>query len=361
MKKRNRHSTSQLLNFTQNSYLDRTSRPIYAIIFLLPFIIFYEWGTIWINTDLLNQSQVRVVAFVWLQNLLEYLGSSDKLAWVAPPVAVVVILVALQLSSRKPWGFSLGDLWRMGIECILLAVPLIVFSLFLNSPTGPQDDMGRFDENSTRLCRGSGLVVCASRLDSGFGLNDPSVTGNNLSSTAMKIGSGRENPIRNSTMTNAIHYVKSPAVGSSDAERLNSNGVQNGMFSNSITSKSLLASIVTGIGAGIYEELVFRLILICVLMLLFQDVLRLTHKNSIILSVLVSAGLFSAHHHIVLVNGQLALSAAFNWTEFGFRTVAGVYFAVLFAIRGFGITAGTHAFYDIIATIINAAFFSSAI
>ena len=59
------------------------------------------------------------------------------------------------------------------------------------------------------------------------------------------------------------------------------------------------------------------------------------------------------------MNGQLALSAAFNGTEFGFRTIAGVYFAVLFAIRGFGITAGTHAFYDIIATIINAAFFSS--
>jgi len=129
--------------------------------------------------------------------------------------------------------------------------------------------------------------------------------------------------------------------------------------SSEVKSESLLASIVTGIGAGIYEELVFRLILICVLMLLFQDVLGLTRKNSIILSVLVSAGLFSAHHHIVFVNGQLALSVAFNWTEFGFRTIAGVYFAVLFAIRGFGITAGTHAFYDIIATIINAAFFGS--
>jgi hypothetical protein len=126
-----------------------------------------------------------------------------------------------------------------------------------------------------------------------------------------------------------------------------------------VQREPLLASIVTGIGAGIYEELVFRLILICVLMLLFQDVLGLNHRSSIVLSVLVSAGLFSAHHHIVFVNGQLALSAAFNWTEFGFRTIAGIYFAGLFAIRGFGIAAGTHAFYDIIATIINAAFFSS--
>ncbi len=121
--------------------------------------------------------------------------------------------------------------------------------------------------------------------------------------------------------------------------------------------RSLLADIVTGIGAGIYEELVFRLILICLLMLFFQDVLRLTRKNSIILSVLISAALFSAHHHVIFVEGQFGRTAAFDWTEFGFRTIAGVYFAILFAIRGFAITAGTHAFYDIIATIVNAAFF----
>jgi membrane protease YdiL (CAAX protease family) len=126
-------------------------------------------------------------------------------------------------------------------------------------------------------------------------------------------------------------------------------------------SQSLLANIVTGIGAGIYEELVFRLILICLLMLLFQDLLRLTHKNSIVLSVLISAALFSAHHHIDLFSGQLNINDPFNPIRFAFRTLAGIYFAVLFAIRGFGITAGTHAFYDIIATIINAIFFHSAI
>lgn len=322
IKERKRHSTSQLLNFAKDSYLDRTSRPIYAIIFLLPFIIFYEVGTILINTDMLNQSQVRVVAFVWLQNLLEYMGSSDKLAWVAPPVAVVVILIALQLASRKPWGFGLVDLCPMGIECILLAVPLIVLSLFLNSPPEPRDAIGQFGD-STKQVRQASCVTHDAKIaihdtnSDKIVLSCSSITGNSLLSAAAETD-GSE-----------------------------------------VKSDSLLASIVTGIGAGIYEELVFRLILICVLMLLFQDVLRFSHKNSIILSVLVSAALFSAHHHIVFVNGQLALSAAFNGTEFGFRTIAGVYFAVLFAIRGFGITAGTHAFYDIIATIINAAFFSS--
>jgi len=119
-----------------------------------------------------------------------------------------------------------------------------------------------------------------------------------------------------------------------------------------------MADVVTGVGAGIYEELVFRLILICVLMMVFQDLIGMGHQNAVVLSILISAALFSAHHHIIWVDGQLGRSAPFCWSEFGFRTIAGVYFAILFAVRGFGITAGTHAFYDIIATLVNALFFA---
>jgi len=294
-----KYSTSQLFNFTQDSYLDRTSRPVYAMVFLLPFIVFYELGTIFINTDVLDQSRIRVVAFVWLQNMLEYLGTGSRFAWAAPPLAV--ILVALQLVSRKRWYFNINDIWLMTIECIMLAVPLIVLSLLFSGPAQPRGDIAK--QYGMAQVQSETILSCS---------------------------------------TSAVVDLSSTAE---DANGIIANG------------KSLLADVVTGIGAGIYEELLFRLILICVLMLLFQDILRLSHKNSIVLSVLVSAALFSAHHHIIFVNGQLSVSAPFNWTEFGFRTTAGVYFAILFAIRGFGVTAGTHAFYDIIATVVNAVFF----
>jgi hypothetical protein len=293
MKDKYRYSTSQLFNFAQDSYLERTSRPIYAVIFLLPFIVLYELGTILINTDVLNQTQIRIVAFVWLQNFLEYIGSGSRLAWVAPPLVVLVILISLQVASRKRWWFSLGDFLPMAIECILLAAPLIVLSLFLNSPA---------------------------QIPSG---NDQ------IATQAVQI--------RPEAVSDSLLLANSTPI--------------------SDMKSSLMANIVTGIGAGIYEELVFRLILICLLMVLFQDVLGFTHKNAIVLSVLLSAAFFSAHHHIALVNGQLDQGSPFSWTEFGFRTIAGIYFAIVFAIRGFGITAGTHAFYDIIATIINAVFF----
>ncbi|HUW19207.1 MAG TPA: CPBP family intramembrane glutamic endopeptidase [Sedimentisphaerales bacterium] len=300
MKDKYKYNTSQLFNFAQNSYLERTSRPVYAMAFLLPFIVFYELGTIFINTNVLRQYwQGRVVAFSWLQKFLEYVGFSSKFAWVATPFAVIVILAALQLASRKRWRFWFGDIWPMVVECVLLAVPLIVLGLFLNSPAAPEVGADQIGGSAIRIQTGT-VAICSSAA------NDAS-----------------------------------PPAPNPGAQTIR-----------------LLADIVTGIGAGIYEELVFRLVLICLLMLLFQDALRLSHSNSIILSVLISAALFSAYHHVDFFSGQLYQTTRFDWTQFGFRTIAGVYFAVLFAIRGFGITAGTHAFYDVIATLINAFFFT---
>lgn len=287
MEDKSTRNVSQLFNFTPNSYLERTSRPVYALVFLLPFIVFYELGTVLINTDLLDQSQVRVVTFVWLQRALEYIGLGGKFAWVMPPLFVVVVLIGLQTASRKSWRFYFDDIGPMFIECAVLAVPLIVLSLLLNSSrTVPPQTSAYLDLSGKTVPFG---VPLASSISAG---------------------------------------------------------------------PSVLADIVTGVGAGIYEELVFRLILICLLMMLFQDVLRFGHSHSIVFSIIVSAALFSAHHHIVILDGRLGFLAPINLTVFIFRTVAGVYFAVLYAMRGFGITAGTHACYDIIATLINAAFFS---
>jgi len=272
---KSKFGSGQLLNFAQDSYLERTSRPIYALMFLVPFIVFYELGTIFINTDVLDKSQVRVVAFVWLQRALEHIGLGGKFAWAAPPLVVVVILIWLQVTSRKGWSFVVTDVLPMAFECVLLAAPLLVLSLFLNS---------------------------------------------------------------SAPATNAAVLLREDT--------------------GAVVSRSLLADVVTGVGAGIYEELIFRLILICLLMIVFQDLARIGHGSAIILSVLVSAALFSAHHHLVFLDGHLSLAAPFTWPVFIFRTVAGIYFATIFAIRGFGIAAGTHGFYDILATVINVIFFS---
>jgi membrane protease YdiL (CAAX protease family) len=52
--------------------------------------------------------------------------------------------------------------------------------------------------------------------------------------------------------------------------------------------------------------------------------------------------LFSAAHYVGPCGDP------FRWLTFLFRFLAGVFFAVLFRYRGFGIAAGTHALYDVL-------------
>ncbi|HRK32374.1 MAG TPA: CPBP family intramembrane metalloprotease [Tepidisphaeraceae bacterium] len=97
--------------------------------------------------------------------------------------------------------------------------------------------------------------------------------------------------------------------------------------------------VVLAIGAGVYEELVFRLIGMTLLVMLFTDVLRIASKIAIPTAILLSAALFSLYHYW----GH----EGFEWRSMVFRTLAGIFFGVIFIFRGFGITVGAHASYDI--------------
>jgi membrane protease YdiL (CAAX protease family) len=80
--------------------------------------------------------------------------------------------------------------------------------------------------------------------------------------------------------------------------------------------------------------------LMTLISILAADVFKLRKWLSNLLMVSASAVLFSLYHYLGAETFQLQ--------SFVFRTVAGVYFGVLFLTRGFGITAGCHIFYDII-------------
>ena len=95
---------------------------------------------------------------------------------------------------------------------------------------------------------------------------------------------------------------------------------------------------VLSLGAGIYEELVFRLAALTMLHLLLRDLLRLSKPWAYLWMVLVSSVAFGLYHYLG--------AEAFSWRTLAFRTVAGVFFAVLFLLRGFGVTAFSHCCYD---------------
>jgi hypothetical protein len=115
--------------------------------------------------------------------------------------------------------------------------------------------------------------------------------------------------------------------------------------------------LVLSIGAGVYEELVFRLILFHLLHMLLIDLLKVPKSRALPLMVVISAAAFSLYHYQLpfLRFSWFTGSEPFEWQSFIFRTLAGIYFGLIFLWRGFGLTAGAHASYDIINVLLRLA------
>lgn len=101
-----------------------------------------------------------------------------------------------------------------------------------------------------------------------------------------------------------------------------------------------LAPLIGFLGAGVYEEALFRLTLVP----LFARLARTLQANDLLAGTLAVTGsslLFSIAHHAGLPGEP------FTWYAFIFRWLAGVYFAWVFLTRGFGVAVGTHVAYDV--------------
>jgi membrane protease YdiL (CAAX protease family) len=106
----------------------------------------------------------------------------------------------------------------------------------------------------------------------------------------------------------------------------------------------VLGRIITYVGAGIYEEMLFRLLLFFALGRLFR--LAAPLPVAALLTLLLSGILFSAAHHLGPY-GEPAQPYVVL-----FRTLAGVYFGLLYQLRGFGVVVGAHACYDVLVGVL---------
>lgn len=109
-----------------------------------------------------------------------------------------------------------------------------------------------------------------------------------------------------------------------------------------------LTRAISFIGAGVYEEVMFRLLLVPAVFFLFR-ILECPPKFAAAMSAIITAFLFALAHHV----GPAA--DAFNLFVFSFRVAAGTFFAAVFFLRGFGITVGCHAAYDLLVGVFLAA------
>jgi membrane protease YdiL (CAAX protease family) len=224
------------------SYWAATKTPIHSLLFLLPMVVFYEVGIVWVNQH--HVEQVRNGADVMLRRLVALVGRPGV---AASALILVAVLLIWQAASKRSWRVRWSVLPRMAVESLVFAAVLYGYGVLYG-----QRLLAVNEEAMRRLPK---LVLC--------------------------------------------------------------------------------------FGAGIYEELVFRLLLVGVLVLLFSKAMGLERVRAALWAVGLSALAFAAAHYV----GTMA--DEFRWSTFVFRFTAGVMFSAVMAFRGFGITAGMHALYDV--------------
>lgn len=215
-----------------------TQQPLYALLFLLPLVVTYEFGALLLVDT--TATDEELLAHALLKRLFALFGGTAS--WL-PAVGLLTALLLWHVLGRFRWEVNLWYLPAMLFESVVAAVPLLVLS---------------------QLFQQAQLMVGGAVSDAWW-----------------------------------------------------------------------------AIGAGIYEELIFRLTLLTLLAWLLRDGLRLPTRPALMLAIVMSAGAFAACHFAPI--GMHPLSAVLLLHFF----LAGTYLALVFCGRGFGIAAGAHAAYNL--------------
>lgn len=102
---------------------------------------------------------------------------------------------------------------------------------------------------------------------------------------------------------------------------------------------SVTTRLAISIGAGLYEELIFRMLIIAVIHAIMVDVAKASERWGAAAGVVLSAVLFTIYHPDLTAPRVV------------FFFLAGLYFGVIYLWRGFGIVVATHALYDVVTVL----------
>ncbi len=105
-------------------------------------------------------------------------------------------------------------------------------------------------------------------------------------------------------------------------------------------SGGFLQNVALSLGAGLFEEFLFRVILLNVLFFGLKPLLKSALLSALV-AIVAASFIFSMSHYIGPLADPLALYT------FLFRWIAGLIFTGIYFFRGFAVAAYTHALYDI--------------
>ncbi|MDX2194419.1 MAG: CPBP family intramembrane glutamic endopeptidase [Gemmatimonadales bacterium] len=109
-----------------------------------------------------------------------------------------------------------------------------------------------------------------------------------------------------------------------------------------VATLDLPTQLMVSLGAGLYEELLFRVLLVGALAWAARALFRWPPAVAGVVATVLGAVIFSAFHYVGPLGDRLEVGS------FTFRAIAGVLFSALYLVRGFGITAWAHALYDVL-------------
>ncbi|MBL1217855.1 MAG: CPBP family intramembrane metalloprotease [Planctomycetes bacterium] len=266
-------------------YFVLSQQPLQILAFLLPLIVAYELGTWRYVQDPSTGavSSIQITAYQQLNSFFELFGIPAA-GWYLPGLALIAVLIVLHVIQRHSWTVHLGIPLVMFIEAVALAIPLLVLDKFIGMLMGP-DGLLHF-------------------------------TG---------------------AMGATAAFSTAPPTDTAGAA----------MQAETLGQMAWQTRLVLSIGAGIYEELLFRMVIMLAMHTLCVSLFKWSQRTATIVAVVGSSLAFMVYHPAWYSgDGGFMLYLAV------FYFLCGVYFAVLYASRGFGIVAGTHAAYDIIVIVV---------
>lgn len=311
-------------------YWEETRRPFPCLLFLAPLLIAYEIGVLWLSRG--HESLLRNGADTWMRSWLYAAGVHQSFVL---PIVVLALLLIWNFYGYFNWRVRAETLAGMLAESLIYAFVLVILA-----------------QGSEMMVRRAGFPTAAivASPDLAAGNNPRSPGKPELSGMRIYgINSSAHCPLPlaeiDAHSNEALSAEDSGAAVGAGTQGEEVRSLQQPAAS---TSAQTAARTLTFIGAGIYEEVLFRLLLLPACYLWFRA-LRASQRASMSLAILTTSLMFALAHYVGPAGDALV-----PYT-FGFRVAAGIYFAGLFVSRGFGITVGAHAFYDLIVGLFWAA------
>lgn len=112
------------------------------------------------------------------------------------------------------------------------------------------------------------------------------------------------------------------------------------------------AGLTISLGAGLYEEMLFRMVGVTALHLVCVDLAKMSEQVGTGLAIGLSAAAFAAYHDLM---GQAAGGGGghIDALKAASLMVAGMYFGLVFSARGFGLAVGVHVLYDVYVLVLS--------